>query len=95
MNTEIKETSDSSTFTVEFNIGAPIRFSYKGKHWPKTTQCIIKLNGLIVGFGEAVKHENDSDNAQYGRVYAAKKAFKNASIWPEMRTKLWKQILRQ
>jgi len=95
MNTDIFEIHEGNKYTVEFLTGKPIRFSHKGKHWPLTTQCIIKRNDLIIGMGEAVKHENDTNNLQYGRVYAAKKAFNQASVrtWPELRTRLWKQIL--
>lgn len=86
---------EGSTFSVEFNYGSPLRWSHKGKHWPHTTQCVIKLNDLIIGIGDVIKHEKDKNNPKYARMYAAKKAFKNseAHIWLEVREALWKQIL--
>lgn len=91
----IKLQDEGHIFTVDFITGRPIRFSHKGKHWPITTQCIIKHNDLVVGIGEVIKHENEKDNPRYGRIYAAKKAFKssNCKIWREMRERLWKEIL--
>ncbi len=95
MNTEIKETYEGTTVTVEFLTGRPLRRSHLGKHWPIVTQCIIKFNGLVIGVGEAVKHENDTDNPAYGKRCAAKKAFNDpkCKLWREMRTRLWSKIL--
>ena len=66
---EIKEIYDQHTFTVEFLVGRPIRRSH-----------IIKLNGLVIGVGEAVKHEKETHNPYYGRLKAAKKAFEKLSV---------------
>lgn len=92
---EIKETYEGITFTVEFAVGHPLRRSHKGKHWPPTTQCTIKRDGLVIGLGDVVKHDKEINNPYYGKIKAAKKAFKHAevSIWREMRQRLWKQIL--
>lgn len=92
---EIKDTYDHSTVTVEFTYGRPYRRTHMGKHWPITTQCVIKRDGLVIGVGEAVKHEKDTNNLKYGRKYAAMKAFNQAKFktHKEQRTRLWKQIL--
>ncbi len=90
----IKIEDGGHIFSVDFITGFPIRFSHRGKHWPVTTQCIIKHNGLVIGIGEVVKHENEINNPQYGKVNAARKAFKGTKIWREMRERLWKEILK-
>lgn len=91
----ISTESEGLTFTVEFTTGRPLRRNQFGKHWPLTTQCVVKRNGLVIGVGEVVKHEKDKENPKYARMYSAKKAFANADrkIWAEERTRLWKQIL--
>jgi len=94
MAADIVEEYEGQTFSVEFVTGHPLRWSPKGKHWPKTTQCILRHNKLIIGFGEAIKHEKDKDDPKYARAYAAKKAFANTKIWREMRVKLWNKILK-
>jgi len=54
------------------------------------------MGALVIGVGEVVKHDKDTDNPKYARMYAAKKAFKNAEkqMWSGLREKLWKQILK-
>lgn len=97
METEIFEIYEGTKYSVEFLTGKTFRKCHVGKHWPLTTQCVIKKDGLIIGIGEVVKHHNDVENPQYGKVYSAKKAFNQASrqTWPELRTRLWKQILNK
>lgn len=86
---------EGHTFTVEFVTGHPMRFSQKGKHWPLTTQCIVKRDNLIIGIGNAVKHDIDKHNEQYAYSISAKKAFTNAgcNIWKSVRTNLYRQFL--
>lgn len=93
----LKTEYEGTVFTLEFAVGRPLRVAHKGKHWPITTQCTIKRDGLIVGVGEVVKHEKDTNNPKYAKVYATKKAFKNAGykIWKELRVNFWKQILAE
>ena len=90
--------NEGHTYSVEFLVGRPYRRSHKGKHWPVTTQCIIRDNGLVIGIGEAVKHELETHNPHYGRVKAAKKAFENSKlngkIWRGIRENFWKEILK-
>lgn len=94
---ENKTEYEGTNYTVEFLTGRPLRMTHKGKHWPITTQCIIKRGYLVIGVGEVVKHEKDPENPQYAKVYAAKKAFANAGhvLWPALRKKLWAQILQK
>lgn len=90
----ISETYKGTTYSVEFHIGHPLRWSPKGKHWPKTTQCVIKQGDLVIGVGEVVKHAKDNENPKYARMYAAKKAFAKTQLWTEIRQRLWQQILK-
>ena len=82
------------TLKIVFSVSHNYRKSSWGKHWPKTTQCIVYKNDQIVSIGEVVKHELDKDNPYFARVLAAKKALKNAKLWKELRTKLWDKILK-
>jgi len=94
MSKEITHTNEKgSTYTVEFLVRRLMQVTHKGKHWPKTTQCVVKRNGLIIGIGSVTKHETDKDNPKYAKMYATKKAFANAQLWESERTALWKQIL--
>lgn len=94
MNNNIQEEYENHIFKVEFITSMPLRRSHRGKHWPKTTQCIIYDGQRIIGLGEVVKHEKDPDNPKYARINSAKKAFNNCGgLWKEIRTKLWKKIL--
>lgn len=86
-------TSYTNTMSIEFNVGRPFRRTHMGKHWPITTQCVIKMDNIVVGVGEVVKHELDKDNPKYARMYAAKKAFAQTRLWPELRERAWKKIL--
>ena len=92
---DIKAEYEGSVYTVEFLVAQKFNMCHLGKHWPITTQCVVKRNGFVIGVGEVVKHAKDTDNPYYGRIYSAKKAFAKANrqIWREMRERLWKQIL--
>lgn len=66
---------------------------YRGdKYYPKHTQCILEVNGLIKGVGTVVKYEGDLDNPKWAYIYSAKKALKNLNE-KDLRTKFWDQIL--
>jgi len=95
MTKEITYTFEGLIFSIEFLVGHPMQITHKGKHWAKTTQCVVKRNGLVIGLGSVTKHENDKDNPKYARMYATKKAFANAEykIWSPVRKALWEQIL--
>lgn len=85
---------EGKKYTLEFRVGYPYRRSHKGKHWPKVTQCLIYLDGLLVSQSEVTKHANDADNQDFANKLAAKKAFATAPVWKELRNEFWKQILK-
>lgn len=92
----IKIQDEHHIYTVEFLVGHPYRY-YKGlgKAWPKETQCVIKRNGLQIGFGSVVRHAHDEDNPLYAKRASAKKALKQAlpnRIWKSLRVKIYEQI---
>lgn len=95
MNQEITAKLDSHVFSVEFLTGNPLRRYWRDKCWPRVTQCVIKRDGLIIGFGEVVKHERDIDNPRHGRLFAAKKAFKEAETkcWWMPKKELFTEVL--
>lgn len=96
MKTIHYKTEDNSiNISVEYRIGNPYRY-YKGigKSWPKTTQCLIYVNGFLKGSGEVVKHNTDPDNPKYAIKYATKKAMSCINL-KYIRTALWKQIDEQ
>ena len=77
---------------LHYKTAHPLRKSYKGKHWPKTTQCLIFLNGLLKGSGEVVKHENEkSDNFAYALRLATKKAIPCLKF-KDSRIAIWKLL---
>lgn len=92
-NKTIIEDYEGMIIKVEFLVSHNLRWSHKGKHWPKTTQCVIYCNNRIIGLGESVKHYLDNDNDKYAMTYAAKKAFTRARLWKEMRARIWSKIL--
>lgn len=62
-----------------------------GKTWPKHTQCILYVNGLVHSFGEVVKHELDNDNPGYAFKAATTKAFEK--LWmKDLRKILWDKV---
>jgi len=68
-----------------------------GKAWPKETQCLVYINGLLRGNGSVIKHEKDLDNQEYAYKLATKKAincinlkFIRKEIWEILNNKLIK-----
>lgn len=97
IKTVVIDVLDSITFTIEFIIARPLRRNHRSIHTPKTTQCLVYQDGLLLGFGTVVKHENDVDNQDVANVNAAKIAFQNAfpNSDPDsraIRTELWKAL---
>lgn len=65
---------------------------YRGnKSYPKHTQCLCFINGLIVGFGEVIKHENDIDNQNFAYKLATKKVINNINC-KFIRKELWGKL---
>lgn len=86
-----------SSYQITF-VSKPLFRSYLGigKSYPKTTQCTIKRDGLIIGLGTVTKHWKDKDNPKYARAYAAKQAINNGNLrhWKELRREMWKEIMK-
>ena len=87
---------DFRQYKVEFKTGNPLRYYHPGKTYPKTTQCIITRQGLVIGIGEVVKHHIDVDNPEYAMRAAMKKALMTETgrlkLWKELRTALWAEL---
>lgn len=54
-----------------------LRFYHVGKAWPKHTQCLLFVNGLLKGFETIVKHAYDEDNPQNAYKRVAEQVMKN------------------
>lgn len=65
-----------------------------GKSYPKHTQCLCFINGLIVGFGEVVKHEADKDNQNLAYKLATKKVM-DKIIFKDIRKEIWMKVLNE
>ena len=66
----------------------------KDKYWPKHTQCLLFYNGLLLGFGEVIKHEKDSDNQSLAYKLATKKVMDKIFL-PYIRRELWKKLIAE
>ena len=86
---------DGHKYEVQVVRGRKFRRYYKGKSWPLTTQCTVRKDGFVIGVGESIKHQLDTDNPKYGLVSALKKAFNQCSheMWKSDRTKIWSKII--
>lgn len=62
-----------------------------GKSWPKHTQCLCFLNGLMHSFGEVVKHEKDPDNQAYAFKKATEIAVEEINL-KHVRSELWVKV---
>lgn len=85
-------TQDKSvTYKLVYITGRKLR-GYRGdKTYPKVTQCLLYYNGLLQGFGEVVKCEEDKDNPQFAQMLATKKVMH--LVWfKEARIKLWELL---
>ncbi len=97
-NTIIEVFDDNATYRTTVEIEFRSRHKYKryaqGKAWPKITQCIITVDGLVVGIGNVIKHRADKNDDKYARMYSAKKAFEQSEqyCWKIFRPKLWERI---
>jgi len=65
-----------------------------GKSWPKHTQCLAFVNGLLSSYGEVVKHEKDLDNQSYAFKEATRKALNKINL-KCIREELWKKVLTE
>ena len=63
-----------------------------GKSWPKHTQCLLFMNGLLLGFGEVVKHKEDKDNQAFAFKEATRRVIDKINI-KFMREEIWRKVL--
>ena len=70
--------------------------NYKGvgKTWPKHTQCLMFVNGLLEGYGEVVKHEKDTDNQKFAFKEATNRVMHKINL-KFIREELWKKVLNE
>jgi len=65
-----------------------------GKTWPKHTQCLMFVNGLLAGYGEVVKHEKDTDNQKFAFKEATNRVMNKMNL-KFIREELWKKVLKE
>jgi len=95
MKTINYETSDKSIkIRLEYLTGHPLRMYYVGKSYPKTTQCLMYVNGFLRGTGTVIKHEKDIDNENLAVRLATKKALPSLNI-KFLRGEVWKLVLKE
>jgi len=95
MKTINYETSDKSIkIRLEYLTGHQLKMYYLGKSYPKTTQCLMYVNGFLRGTGAVVKHEKDVDNENLGIRLATKKALPSLNI-KCIREEVWKLVLEE
>ena len=63
-----------------------------GKSYPRHTQCLVFVNGLLVGFAEVVKHHKDIDNMIFATKLVTKKAIVFINL-KDVRQILWDKVL--
>lgn len=98
MNTflEIEYTVEDSslTYRLVYIIGRKLRGRRNDKTWPKTTQCLLFKNGLLISWGEVVKCDDDRDNLSYALKLVTKKVMPD--VWfKDIRKQLWGEIESQ
>lgn len=70
------------------------RYRGIGKCYPKHTQCLMFVNGLLRGYGEVVKHEYDEDDPSFAFKEATRRVMhKLTGKW--LRTELWRLVLEK
>ena len=60
----------------------------------KYTQCIMFVNGLIVGYGEVAKHESDTDNQRFSYIEATKRVMGKITFKSD-RKEIWEKVLNE
>tara|TARA_R110000803_G_scaffold181338_1_gene243726 strand:+ start:572 stop:889 length:318 start_codon:yes stop_codon:yes gene_type:complete len=89
------KTEDTSiSVNLKYSVAHRMKFYHKGKCWPKHTQCLITINGVIEGFGTVIKHDIDKDNQSFAYKMATKKALEHFN-YREGRKEIWKMVHKQ
>jgi retron-type reverse transcriptase len=78
MKEVIYKSADSTmTILLQFRVQRRLKFTHLGKGWPKHTQCLMFIDGLLEHFETIVKHKKDEDNQLYAYKFVAEKCLKN------------------
>lgn len=95
MEISYKTDDGSIQITLKYIVGRGFHnYPGIGKSWPKHTQCLCFVNGLMKGFGEVVKHEKDLDNQKLAYKLATKKAIEKMNL-KYLRKELWLKLLNE
>ena len=95
MKIEYKSKDNSYHVELEyFNKCVMKKYPGIGKSYPVLTQCILKINGVLRGFGEVTKHHQDEHNLKYACVYATKKII-NKVVFKDTRKILWNELFKK
>lgn len=78
-------------YEVEFIQGNPLKYTHLGKTYAKSTQCLIRRNGFLIGNSRVTKHAKDNDNNRYAYMNSFNKI--KAVISKEERINIINQIL--
>jgi hypothetical protein len=93
MKIEYKTEDNSLHYQIEFVTAFPLKYTHLGKTWSRTTQAILRRNGLILAVGEVTRHQKDKDDIQLAIRKSAKKVMGNCHS-KDIRENIWKQILK-
>ncbi len=97
METTITYITDDESIEIKLQYIAKQRlhiYSKQGKVYPKHTQCLMFKNGLLVGYGEVIKHNNDIDNPEFAFKEATRKVMDKINI-KFIREELWAKVLAE
>lgn len=61
---------------LQFLVNRQLKYTHLGKGWPKHTQCLMFVNGLLQCFETIVKHAKDEDNQAWAFKRVAEKCIK-------------------
>lgn len=78
---------ESMTIQLVYSCGTKLKMTSLGKTWPKHTQCLMYMNGLLQSFGTVVKHANDIDDPKFAYKLVTTKALTLNNKW--LRKTIW------
>lgn len=94
MKIEYKSIDNSYHVELEYSCKIVTKYYGLGKRPVHVTQVLLRVNGIIKGFGEAVKHYQDKHNLKYACVYATKKII-NKVVFKDIREILWDELFKK
>lgn len=89
--TKLKYTGDFIIVELEFRQRIRSKDSYRGKISALHTQCILTIDGFVVGVNTISKHIDDKNNKKYAFTNAARDVIKLIEE-KEIREYFWKEI---